>query len=69
MFSVPILRMLNNLMRPFLLLIEQLFPVITAENEISTDEAEIRQMAKIGSQKGFIAVSYTQLTLPTNREV
>ena len=41
-------------MRPFLILIEQLFPVITAENEISTDEAEIRQMAKIGSQKGFI---------------
>ena len=30
------------------------FPVITAENEISTDEEEIRQMAKIGSQKGFI---------------
>ena len=59
MFSVPILRMLNTLMRPFLLLIEQLFPVITAENEISTDEAEIRQMAKIGS------VSYTHLTLPT----
>ena len=53
-FSVPILRMLNTLMRPFLILIEQLFPVITAENEISTDEEEIRQMAKIGSQKGVI---------------
>ena len=52
--SVPILRTLNILMRPFLILIEQLFPVITAENEISTDEEEIRQMAKIGSQKGFI---------------
>jgi len=52
--SVPILRMLNVLMKPFLILIEQLFPVITAENEISTDEEEIRQMAKIGSQKGFI---------------
>ena len=52
--SVPILRMLNTLMRPFLILIESLFPVITAENEISTDEEEIRQMAKIGSQKGFI---------------
>ena len=38
-------------MRPFLVLIEQIFPVITAENEISTDEEEIRQMAKIGSQK------------------
>ncbi len=52
--SVPILRMLNSLMRPFLILIEKLFPVITAENEISTDEEEIRQMAKIGSQKGLI---------------
>ena len=41
-------------MRPFLILIEQIFPVITAENEISTDEEEIRQMAKIGSQKGLI---------------
>ena len=52
--SVPILRMLNILMKPFLILIEKLFPVITAENEISTDEEEIRQMAKIGSQKGLI---------------
>jgi len=52
--SVPILRTLNILMKPFLILIEKLFPVITAENEISTDESEIRQMAKIGSQKGLI---------------
>ena len=52
--SVPILRTLNIIMKPFLLLIEKLFPVITAENEISTDEEEIRQMAKIGSQKGLI---------------
>ena len=54
LLSVPILIILNTLMRPFLILIEQIFPVITAENEISTDEEEIRQMAKIGSQKGFI---------------
>ncbi len=54
LLSVPILRVLNILMRPFLILIEQIFPVITAENEISTDEEEIRQMAKIGSQKGLI---------------
>ena len=52
--SVPILRMLNIIMKPFLILIEKLFPVITAENEISTDEEDIRQMAKIGSQKGLI---------------
>ena len=54
MLSVPILITLNILMRPFLILIERLFPVITAENEISTDEEDIRQMAKIGSQKGVI---------------
>ncbi len=54
LLSVPILIILNNIMRPFLILIEQIFPVITAESEISTDEEEIRQMAKIGSQKGFI---------------
>ena len=54
LLSVPILIILNTLMRPFLILIEQIFPVITAESEISTDEEEIRQMAKIGSQKGFI---------------
>ncbi len=29
-------------------------PVITAENELSTDEEEIRQLARIGSQKGQI---------------
>ena len=54
LLAVPILIILNILMRPFLILIEQIFPVITAENEISTDEEEIRQMAKIGGQKGFI---------------
>ena len=61
--SVPILRMLNSVMRPFLILIEQLFPVITAENEISTDEEEIRQMAKIGSQKGFIEADEAAMIL------
>ena len=61
--SVPILRMLNSVMKPFLILIEQLFPVITAENEISTDEEEIRQMAKIGSQKGFIEADEAAMIL------
>ena len=61
--SVPILRLLNSLMRPFLILIEQLFPVITAENEISTDEEEIRQMAKIGSQKGLIEADEAAMIL------
>ena len=62
-FSVPILKTLNNLMKPFLVLIEQLFPVITAENEISTDEEEIRQMAKIGSQKGYIEADEAAMIL------
>ena len=61
--SVPILKILNTLMKPFLVLIEQLFPVITAENEISTDEEEIRQMAKIGSQKGFIEADEAAMIL------
>ena len=61
--SVPILRMLNSIMRPFLILIEQLFPVITAENEISSDEEEIRQMAKIGSQKGLIEADEAAMIL------
>ncbi len=61
--SVPILRMLNTLMRPFLILVEQLFPVIMAENEISTDEKEIRQMAKIGSQKGLIEADEAAMIL------
>ncbi len=52
--SAPILEILSVLMRPVIIPLEQLLPVITAENEISTDEEEIRQMARLGSQKGFI---------------
>ena len=52
--SAPVLHLLGVIMRPLLLLLEQLLPVITAENEISTDEEEIRQMARLGSQKGQI---------------
>ncbi len=52
--SAPILDLLSILMRPIILPLEQLLPVLTTENEISTDEEEIRQMANIGSQKGQI---------------
>ena len=52
--SAPVLHLLGVIMRPLLLLLEKLLPVITAENEISTDEEEIRQMARLGSQKGQI---------------
>ncbi|KGG13470.1 MULTISPECIES: CNNM domain-containing protein [Prochlorococcus] len=52
--SAPFLNFLSVLMRPVLIPLEQLLPVITTESEISTDEEEIRQMARIGSQKGYI---------------
>ncbi len=52
--SSSILHLLGIIMRPLLLLLEQLLPVITAENELSTDEEEIRQMARLGLQKGQI---------------
>ena len=54
LFSAPLLHFLSLAMRPLVLLLERLMPVITMENEISTDEEEIRQMARIGSQKGQI---------------
>ncbi len=50
--SAPILYLLSILMRPLILPLEHLLPVITTENEISTDEEEIRQMARLGSQQG-----------------
>tara|TARA_Y100001968_G_scaffold325862_1_gene367860 strand:+ start:354 stop:1352 length:999 start_codon:yes stop_codon:yes gene_type:complete len=52
--SAPILHLLSLLMRPLLILLEKILPVITAENELSTDEEEIRQLARLGSQKGQI---------------
>ncbi len=52
--SAPILHFLGVVMRPIVLFLEQLLPVITTENEISTDEEEIRQLARLGSQKGQI---------------
>ncbi|MEB3319533.1 MAG: CNNM domain-containing protein [Cyanobium sp.] len=42
------------LMAPVVLLLERLLPAITAENEINTDEDEIRLLARLGSQKGQI---------------
>jgi CBS domain containing-hemolysin-like protein len=41
-------------MLPLVLLLERILPAITAENEISTDENEIRLLARLGSQKGQI---------------
>ncbi len=61
--SAPILHLLSILMRPLLLLLEHLLPVITAENEISTDEEEIRQLARLGSQKGQIEADEAAMIL------
>jgi putative hemolysin len=52
--SAPALGLFQRLMLPVVLLLERILPAITAENEISTDENEIRQLARLGSQKGQI---------------
>ena len=52
--SSSTLHLLGLGMRPIVILLEKLLPVITEENEITTDEEEIRQMATLGSQKGQI---------------
>ena len=54
LISSPILHLLSILMRPLILPLEHLLPVITAESEITTDEEEIRQMTRLGLQKGQI---------------
>ena len=60
-FSMPValasaeaLHWLGRLMLPVVLLLEQLLPAITQDNEISTNEDEIRLLARLGSQKGQI---------------
>jgi len=52
--SAPPLHWLGVVMTPLVLLLERLLPAITRENEISTDENEIRLLARLGSQKGQI---------------
>ncbi|MFQ6538384.1 MULTISPECIES: CNNM domain-containing protein [Aphanothece] len=52
--SAPALAILGRIMLPLVLLLERLLPAITAESEISTDEEEIRLLARLGSQKGQI---------------
>ena len=54
LISAPFLHLLGIIMKPLVILLEKLLPVITAENEISTDEEEIRQMARLGLQTGQI---------------
>jgi putative hemolysin len=52
--TAPALGVFTKLMLPLVLLLERILPAITAENEISTDEEEIRLLARLGSQKGQI---------------
>ena len=52
--SAPALAVVERLMLPLVLVLEQLLPAITADNELGTDEEEIRQLARLGSQKGQI---------------
>ncbi|MCP9838173.1 DUF21 domain-containing protein [Cyanobium sp. N.Huapi 1H5] len=52
--SAPALGVITRVMLPLVLLLERILPAITAQNEISTDEEEIRLLARLGSQKGQI---------------
>lgn len=60
-FSLPIalassrmLLALERITMPLLLVLERLLPAITAESELTTNEREIRLLARLGSQKGQI---------------
>ena len=52
--SAPAMGVMQRLMLPLVLVLERILPAITAENEINTDEEEIRLLARLGSQKGQI---------------
>ena len=52
--SAPVLHWLGLLLKPLVLLLERLLPAITEEAAITTNEDEIRLMARLGSQKGQI---------------
>ena len=60
-FSMPValasaeaLHWIGRLLLPVVLLLERVLPAITQDNEISTNEDEIRLLARLGSQKGQI---------------
>ena len=52
--AAPVLHLMGLLMQPLVLLLERLLPAITEEAEITTNEEEIRLLARLGSQKGQI---------------
>ena len=69
--AAPVLHLMGLLMQPLVLLLERLLPAITEEAEITTNEEEIRLLARLGSQKGQIeadeAAMITARTLMTPR--
>ena len=54
LLAAPALALLLKLGTPLVLLLERLMPALSEENELTTDESEIRLLARLGSQKGRI---------------
>jgi CBS domain containing-hemolysin-like protein len=54
LMSAPAIILLTRLCTPLILPLERLMPAITEESELTTDEEEIRLLARLGSQKGQI---------------
>jgi CBS domain containing-hemolysin-like protein len=62
--SAPFLHWLGILLRPLVVLLERILPALTAEAEISTNEDEIRLLARLGSQKGEIEADEAAMIQP-----
>lgn len=54
LITAPALALLVRISTPLILLLETLMPALTAKSELTTDEEEIRLLARLGSQKGLI---------------
>ncbi|MEB3240016.1 MAG: CNNM domain-containing protein, partial [Cyanobacteriota bacterium] len=54
LLSAPAIILLTRLCTPLILPLERVMPAITEESELTTDEEEIRLLARLGSQKGQI---------------
>ena len=54
LLAAPVLMLLMRLLMPLVVLLERLMPVLTASNTLTTDEREIRLLARLGSQQGQI---------------
>ena len=54
LLTAPAVALMVRLGTPLILLLETVMPALTAESELTTDEEEIRLLARLGSQKGLI---------------